>query len=150
SAAGASGALMLGGVPQGGNYDLAARVVDATSGAVLVTDTTRNLAVGDVFLAAGQSNMSGSNGVYESPSDYEKPAPRVHLFGNDYRWKLAIEPMDDPTNSADPVGIDPQARSSPMLRFAKEVAQRTGVPVAIMPAAASSSSIMPVTVGSRS
>src|SRR5262249_850630 len=64
--------------------------------------------------------------------------------------KLATEPMDDPTNSADPVGIDSQARSSPMLRFAKEVAQRAGIPVAIMPAAASSSSIMPVTVGAPS
>jgi hypothetical protein len=150
SDAGASGSLTLPAVPQGGNYDLAARVVDATTGVVLVTDTTHSLAVGDVFLAAGQSNMSGNNGLFESPSSYEQPDPRVHLFGNDYRWKLATEPMDDPTDSVDPVGIDSQARSSPMLRFAKEVAQRTGIPVAIMPASGSGSSIMPITIGDPS
>jgi hypothetical protein len=149
TATGARGSLVLAGVPQGGNYDLAARVVSPTSGAVLLTDTTRNLAVGDVFLAAGQSNMAGNNGLAESPSLYEQPDPRVHLFGNDYRWKLASEPMEDASNSLDPVGIDPQARSSPMLRFAKEVTQRTGIPVAILPASSTGSSIMPATTGDR-
>ncbi len=144
---GGSGSLVLAGVPQGGNYDLAARIVNPTSGVVLLTDTTRNLAVGDVFLAAGQSNMSGNNGLAEAPSHYEQPDPQVHLFGNDYRWKLATEPMENAANSLDPVGIDSQARSSPMLRFAKEVTQRTGIPVAIMPASSSGSSIMPATTG---
>src|SRR5262249_50935803 len=103
---GSSATVTLAAVPQGGNYDLVARVVDPASGAILGTDTAHDLAVGDVFLAAGQSNMSGNNGYYESPAAYEPSDPRVHLFGNDWRWKQAAEPMDDPTDSIDAVSID--------------------------------------------
>jgi|SRR5262245_16529133 len=135
--------ITVAGVPQGGNYDLLARVVDPSTGAVLLTDAVHSLAVGDVFLAAGQSNMSGNNGYFESPSAYEASDPLVHLFGNDRGWKLAAEPMDDPTDSIDDVGIDSRARSSPMLRFAKEVARAAQVPVAIVPASASGSALLP-------
>ena len=138
---GSEGVLELSGVPQGGNYELQLRAIDPTSGVVLLSDTARSLAVGDVFLAAGQSNMAGNNGWWESPSAYEAPDPAVHLFGNDRRWKQAAEPMDDASDSVDPVSIDRLARSSPMLRFAKEVAHATGVPIAVIPAAHSGSGL---------
>src|SRR5262249_17352841 len=59
------------------------------------------------------------------------------------------EPMDDPTDSIDGVSIDEYARSSPMLRFAKEVARATNVPVAIVPASASGSALLPAPSGSH-
>src|SRR5262249_22709766 len=103
STAGATVAVELADVPQGGNYDLVARLVDP-DGTVLRTDLARHLAVGDVFLAAGQSNMSGQHGFFEPPTNYETPTPLVHAFGNDHRWKLATEPVDDPTDSVDDLG----------------------------------------------
>lgn len=140
---GTDGRLDVVGVPQGGNYELLARVVDPATGGVLLADVAHALAVGDVFLAAGQSNMSGNNGWWESPNLFEQPDARVHLFGNDERWKLAREPMDDASDSVDAVAIDEVVRSSPMLRFAKEIVRGTGVPIAIIPTANFGSALAP-------
>jgi len=118
------------GVPTGGNYDLEARLVDAGSGAVLGADAISAIAVGDVVLAVGQSNMVGSSGVLEPA---EPPVASVHLFGNDYVWKQASEPMDSGVDQVDRVSEDGGLHSL-MLRFAKELSAATGVPVAIIPA----------------
>src|SRR5262249_8872362 len=123
--------------------------VDPAGGGWRRPDATQDRGAGAVSPAGGQPNMPGNTALAKTPSRYEQPDPHVHLFGNDYRWKLASEPMDDASNSLDPVGIDVQARSSPMLRFAKEVAQRTGIPVAVLPASYSGSSIMPAPSGDR-
>jgi hypothetical protein len=63
----------------------------------------------------------------------EPPDPSVHLFGNDYVWKQAGEPMDSGVDQVDGVSAD-TATHSLMLRFGKEVAAAVGVPVAIIPA----------------
>lgn len=128
--AGAAGRVELPAVPAGGNYDLQARLVDAASGAVLGQDAVANLAVGDVFLAAGQSNMSGYSGNLDGA---EPPVDNVHLFGNDYVWKRAVEPLDDGTNQVDRVSEEAPAHTL-MLAFAKTVSAAAGVPVAIVPA----------------
>lgn len=128
--AGAAASFTLEGVPQGGNYNLEVRLVRMEDGGVLGQDLVANLAVGDVFLAAGQSNMSGYSGTLEPA---EPPVATVHMFGNDYAWKMAREPMDDGTNQLDRVSQESPLHSL-MLRFAKEVAAGTGVPVAIIPA----------------
>ncbi len=128
--AGAFGDLRLEAVPAGGNYDLEARLVDAGDGTILGQDVVAQLAVGDVFLAVGQSNMSGYSGGLDPA---EPPVDRVHLFGNDYVWKRAREPMDDGTDQVDRVSEESPAHTL-MLRFAKEIEQAAGVPVAIIPA----------------
>jgi hypothetical protein len=44
---------------------------------------------------------------------------RAFVFGNDYRWRLAHEPIDDPTGQVDPVSIDMDAGFSCGTTFAK-------------------------------
>ena len=126
---GAEDEFTLPAAPAGGNYDLEARIVDG-EGNVRGEDVVREIAVGDAWLAAGQSNMSGYSGGLEP---MEPPVDEVHLFGNDYRWKRAHEPMDDGTDQVDRVSEEFPAHTL-MLRFAKEISAATGVPVAIVPA----------------
>ena len=116
-------------VPAGGNYDVEVRLVRDSDGAALAEDALHEVAVGDVFLAGGQSNMSGYSG---SLAGAEAPTDAVHLFGNDGLWKRASEPMDDGTDQVDLVSSEGPAHSL-MLRFAKEIQQALGVPVAIIP-----------------
>lgn len=127
--AGAAGEIVLLDVPAGGNYDVQIRLVRASDGAVLATGLLDEVAVGDVFLAGGQSNMSGYSGNLNGA---EAPVDTVHLFGNDYRWKRAVEPMDDGTDQVDLVSSESPLHSL-MLRFGKEIAQARGVPVGIIP-----------------
>ena len=44
-----------------------------------------------LFILAGQSNMVGWAPVPEE----EKTDPRIYVFSNDYRWRVAGEPIDD-------------------------------------------------------
>jgi hypothetical protein len=75
--AGASATLLVEGVPAGGNYDVHLRLL-GPDGAVVAQAVRRDVAVGDVWLAAGQSNMSGYSGNLLGG---ESPTPRAHLFG---------------------------------------------------------------------
>jgi sialate O-acetylesterase len=129
--AGADGEVAVVGVPAGGNYDVEVRLVDLDTGSIVSTDAVSQIAVGDVWLAAGQSNMVGSSGVLEPA---EPPIPEIHLFGNDYLWKQGHEPMDGAQAQVDKVSVDGGAAHSLMLRFAKEVYAVTGVPIGIVPA----------------
>jgi sialate O-acetylesterase len=120
----------IAGTPAGGHYELEARLVEREGGVILGEDRVGHLAVGDVFLAAGQSNMSGYSGTLEPA---EPPVDTVHLFGNDYRWKRASEPMDDGADQVDQVSAESPLHSL-MLRFGKDVAAAIGMPVAVIPA----------------
>lgn len=126
---GGAGELTLADVPAGGNYDVEVRLVRVADGATLGTGSIDAIGVGEVFVAGGQSNMSGYSG---SLVGAETPIDEVHLFGNDYVWKRAVEPMDDGTDQVDLVSSEAPAHTL-LLRFAKEIHLTTGVPVAIIP-----------------
>lgn len=55
------------------------------------------------FIIAGQSNASGRGELNENT---ERPHARILLFGNDYQWKVAYEPVDDPSGQLDSVSDD--------------------------------------------
>ena len=63
-----------------------------------------DVAIGNVaILIAGQSNAAG----YGQPlSPAEAGIPQVRMFGNDYVWKQAYEPVDDETGQVDTVSIE--------------------------------------------
>jgi|GEM_PF-1724965 len=122
--------LVVTGVPAGGNYDVQVRLLDDGSpGAVVAQQVLRDVAVGDVYVAAGQSNTSGYAGSFFGA---DAPIPEVHLFGNDGRWKQASEPMDDGADQTDIVSYETPTTSS-QLAFGKALFAATGVPVALVP-----------------
>ncbi len=124
-----SGELGVVAVPTGGNYDLEVRLVRDADGVVLGQGAVSEVAVGDVYIAAGQSNMSGYSGTLAGA---ETPIDPVHLFHNDYTWKRAAEPMDDGTDQVDRVSQESPLHSL-MLSFAKNVHQAAGVPIGVIP-----------------
>ena len=91
-----------------------------------------------IFVLAGQSNMSG----YAALPARRQSHPRVFLFGNDYRWKLAREPLDDASGQVDEVSRDEAAGFGPGLEFAMSLMQRDSTRVlGLVPCAMGGSSI---------
>ena len=92
-----------------------------------------------LFILAGQSNMAGRGQVSESDRNGNS---RVFVFGNDYRWRIAVEPIDDPGNQVDRVSLDPDAGPGPGLAFATSlVEQRPDMAIGLIPCAMGGSSI---------
>lgn len=93
-----------------------------------------DLARADAFLMAGQSNASGRAAL---DGNNETPHPRVLLFGNDYQYKQATEPIDSREGQVDTVSLDEQIIATSghgfSLRAAKEVVERTTATVVIIP-----------------
>ncbi|MFB3896318.1 MAG: sialate O-acetylesterase [bacterium] len=83
------------------NISLIISIANAQSIRPQLTNTS-STAVG-IFILAGQSNASGRG---ELNASTETPDSRVIMFGNDYLWKTAYEPVDDPTNQIDTVSSD--------------------------------------------
>jgi len=86
-----------------------------------------------LFILAGQSNMSGRGDI---PQPAPTPNPKIYVFGNDYQWRLAADPIDDPHNQADKVSEDENAAFSPALPFAMELSnQRPELLIGLIPCA---------------
>lgn len=92
-----------------------------------------------LFILAGQSNMSGRGDV---PRWHVDPDPRIYVFGNDYIWRPAAEPIDDPRNQVDRISEDRIAGFSPALAFAKAVLEHhPDLSIGLIPCAKGGSSI---------
>jgi hypothetical protein len=92
-----------------------------------------------LFILAGQSNMSGWGDL---PQTSPTPDPRIYLFGNDYRWKLAADPVDDPADQVDRVSEDLEAGFGPALPFALALVERDpDMVIGLIPCATGNSSI---------
>ncbi len=69
-----------------------------------------------LFILAGQSNMSGRGELLPEITN-----PKIFVFGNDYKWHLASEPVDDATGQIDKVSQDFHAGYSPAFSFARQL-----------------------------
>lgn len=92
-----------------------------------------------LFILAGQSNMSGRGDL---PLLGTKADPRIFIFGNDYHWKLAAEPVDDSANQVDKVSEDLDAGFGPALSFAAAILElHPDMAIGLIPCANGNSSI---------
>jgi sialate O-acetylesterase len=136
------------GIPTGGPYTLEVRAEDSK-----VRRVSR-LLVGDLWVLAGQSNMEGCGKLI----DLESPSPVVHSYTYEERWEIARDPLHHLIDSIDPVhwvlpeGGDLEAARAwdrrfreygggIGVRFGKEIAKATGVPVGLIPCAHGGTSI---------
>lgn len=131
-------------IPAGGLYriesGLECREKEASDQkAIYRGDSRFHVGVGNVFVIAGQSNASG----YAHDPAYDPPDLRVHVFRNRDRWELAAHPLNDATeacgNGSNEIG---RCGSSPFLQFARRFADRTGLPVGLIPTALSGQPII--------
>jgi hypothetical protein len=92
-----------------------------------------------LFILAGQSNMSGRGDI---PQTAAAPNPRIYVFGNNYQWRLAAEPIDDPHDQVDKVSEDKNAGYSPALSFAETIVERRPeMSIGLIPCAMDSTTI---------
>lgn len=92
-----------------------------------------------LFLLVGQSNMSGRG---ELPAEVQEINPQVFVFGNDYRWHHAVEPVDSPIGQVDSVSIDYDAGYSLATSFANALLENDPeLIIGFIPCAAGGSSI---------
>jgi hypothetical protein len=93
-----------------------------------------------LFVLAGQSNMVGWAEL--PPEEERRRDPRIYVFGNDYRWRPGLEPVDDARAQVDRVSEDRAAGFGPSMAFALEsVARRPDTVLGLIPCAKGASSI---------
>lgn len=125
--------VRLAGLPAGGPYDVALRIIDA-AGTVLERTVVHGILVGDVWLLGGQSNMQGVGDVHNGL----KTDPLVRAWYMDDRWAPAHDPIHNLSDAVDPVHADlcggqrppPLGRwcAGPGVSFGQRMREITGVP----------------------
>jgi len=92
-----------------------------------------------VALIAGQSNAAGFG---QSLTGWpEEPTNAVRVFGNDYRWADASEPLDRAAGQRDAVSIDTNAAYSFGTRLGNLLHESTGFVTYMIPAAKGASRV---------
>ena len=95
-----------------------------------------------LFILAGQSNMSG-RGDINNKNVYNTADPRIVMFGNDHKWRQALEPVDNPVDQIDKVSRDNNAGYGPAMSFGKTLADKLpDATIGIIPCARGASTIM--------
>lgn len=137
----------LKGIPAGGPYDVQLSIVDG-QGKTLETLSVRDVVVGDLWIAAGQSNMEGI-GLTKHAA---KPHPLVRAFQMDDVWEVAQDPIHQLAIAVDPVHnkgvrqprpkVRPRVGTGPAVHFAQDMLRRTGVPQGILACAHGGTSLL--------
>lgn len=136
------------GIPAGGPYKIEARV----SGVPTTLQAIDDIAVGDLWVLAGQSNMEGVGNLV----DVQQPIDAVHSFDMADNWGDAREPIHRLRSAADKVhwAKNDKGEAERMtyekeeelyatrkkgagltLPFAVELYRRSGVPIGLVPCA---------------
>ena len=124
---------------QGGLYRIEVRAAehwDSIEWSPVVA-LVHHVGVGELYLLAGQSNMSG----YGRDFAYDPPELGIHMYGNDGQWKLAVHPLNNSLNTIYPENKELTCGTSPALSFARAVKRFMKVPVGLIPAALGGSSL---------
>lgn len=130
-------------LPAGGLYRAEARICAGEFNAYnnrydwcTLIKSVKHIGVGDVFVLAGQSNMSG----YGRDPAYDPPVLGVHMLNNRNEWEIASHPLNSCVN---PVfrNNDPNSGTSPGLSFGRMISVRLGIPVGLVCAAQGGSSL---------
>lgn len=123
------------GLPAGGPYEIRLSI----EGAPREKCVAKDLLVGDLWIAAGQSNMQGCGWLRHPP----KIDPSVRAFYMSDEWKPARDPIHNLWQAVDPVHVllnggvphptpHPQWGTGPAVAFAMAMRKSTGVPQGVI------------------
>ena len=122
-----SSALTL---PEGGLYRLEASVQPGDSLWIDKIACVYHIGVGDIYVTAGQSNMTG----YGRDAAYDPPCLGVHMYRNRGDWSIAAHPLADAIGGR--YGYPENGTgTSPALSFARRLHDRLHIPIGIVPTA---------------